>query len=82
MDEVVPRDQLIVHVRELARKIAANSPMGVQAAKRAINLIALSDIDAAEDREATSVSDCFASGDFMEGFAANAERRPPVFKAE
>ena len=62
---------------ELARQIAANSPVGLRQAKRAMRLGA--DVDLATGLEVEDA--CWRatafSGDRAEGVAAFAERRPP-----
>src|SRR6478609_10077942 len=77
VDEVVPAGTARDRALELARQIAANSPVGLRQAKRAMRLGA--DVDLATGLEVEDA--CWRatafSGDRAEGVAAFAERRPP-----
>jgi len=77
VDEVVPAGTARDRALELARQIAANSPVGLRQAKRAMRLGA--DVDLATGLEVEDA--CWRatafSGDRAEGVAAFAERRAP-----
>jgi enoyl-CoA hydratase/carnithine racemase len=80
VNRVVPVDDLEPTVRDLAATIAANAPLTVQACKAAIREArkdpAQRDLAAVE----RMVEACFRSEDYLEGQAAFAEKRAPVFK--
>ncbi|ADU47765.1 short chain enoyl-CoA hydratase [Intrasporangium calvum DSM 43043] len=77
VDEVVPAGRARDRALELARAIAANSPVGLRNAKRAMRLG--SDVDLASGLEIEDA--CWRatafSGDRKEGVAAFAEKRTP-----
>lgn len=79
VDEVVAAGAARVRALELARTIAANSPVGLRNAKRAMRLGA--DVDLASGLEIEDA--CWRatafSGDRREGVAAFAEKRRPVW---
>ena len=81
VSEVVAPDRLVARAREVAGRIAANSPTAVKALKR---LIAerRRGVEAAESREASLLLEVFESEDAKEGIRAFAEKRPPVFRKE
>jgi enoyl-CoA hydratase len=72
VNQVVAADELFATVTALAQSIAANAPLSVRAAKRALR----GDGDAA----ATAIRACFASEDFAEGRAAFEAKRSPQFR--
>jgi enoyl-CoA hydratase/carnithine racemase len=69
------------HALELARQIAANSPVAVRAAKQAIRNGAGLSLAAALDVEDAAWRTAAVSGDRREGIAAFAEKRKPVWSA-
>jgi enoyl-CoA hydratase/carnithine racemase len=77
VDEVVPAGSAHERALTLARQVAANSPVGLRQAKRAMRLGA--DVDLATGLEVEDA--CWRatafSADRAEGVAAFAERRPP-----
>jgi enoyl-CoA hydratase/carnithine racemase len=79
VDEVVPTGSARSRALELAATIAANSPVGLRNAKRAMRLGA--DVDLATGLEVEDA--CWRatafSGDRREGVAAFAEKRTPVW---
>jgi enoyl-CoA hydratase/carnithine racemase len=79
VDEVVPAGTARARALELATAIAANSPVGLRNAKRAMRLGA--DVDLATGLEVEDA--CWRatafSGDRREGVAAFAEKRTPVW---
>lgn len=77
---VVSSETLEAETEALAAEIAANAPLTIQAAKRAIDGLArdggAADMGALE----RLVDDCFESADYAEGRRAFAEKRKPRFE--
>jgi enoyl-CoA hydratase len=67
-------DPVLDHALEVARKLAARSPVALRVAKRLLNLS-----PGALGREAEEFGDLFAGLDAKEGLAAFAEKRAPRF---
>jgi len=82
VQEVVPRDALLAHVRALAAEIAANAPLAVQTIKRTVNYRAAQGLAEALAYEAASASPLFVSDDMTKGYAAMAEKRDPGFEGK
>jgi len=78
-NRVVPADQLGATVDALATTLAAKAPLGLRAAKWAIDA-ALHPYDHALRRSAIEVKSLLASEDFGEACRAAAEKRPPDFR--
>ncbi|MEM5318290.1 enoyl-CoA hydratase [Paraburkholderia sp. JHI869] len=80
VDDVVPAEQLLSFVTDLARRIASNAPLSVAAAKYAVE-VALSDAATPDvagcDARARA---CLSSEDYAEGRRAFREKRPPRFQ--
>lgn len=70
-------DDVFAHVQTMAQDIAANAPLTVQAAKKALRAALQRDPDLSPVRAA--VAACFASQDYAEGRQAFAQKRPPRF---
>lgn len=71
-------DDVLAQAHALATDIAANAPLTIATAKRAIR--AVLDGDAAQrDAVDAAVRACFASRDYTEGRTAFTQKRPPVF---
>ena len=70
-------DKVFDHAEAIAREIALNAPLTVQAAKQAI--VAIN--ESAQDLSAVhaAVQACFKSKDYAEGRLAFAQKRPPAF---
>ncbi len=64
----------------LSAEIAANAPLTIAHAKRAIDLIAARPGHAEQEEVAQLAAACFDSADYAEGRAAFAEKRKPVFR--
>ncbi|CAN7459683.1 enoyl-CoA hydratase-related protein [Terrabacter sp. LjRoot27] len=79
VDEVVPAGTARDRALELARTIAANSPIGLRNAKRAMRLGADVGLDAGLEIEDGCWRATAFSGDRREGVAAFAEKRRPVW---
>jgi enoyl-CoA hydratase/carnithine racemase len=82
VQEVVPRAELVAHVRALAVEIAANAPLAVQGIKRTINFQAERGLAEALRFEAASAAPLFTSDDMAHGYEAMAEKRKPEFEGK
>ena len=80
VNRVVPHDELMGYVTDLAGKIASNSPAVIKLAKESIYRSLTTTLDEAFIRENEVQSECFHSEDFSEGLAAFLEKRKPKFK--
>jgi enoyl-CoA hydratase/carnithine racemase len=78
-DRLVPACQATVSALDLARQIAANSPVAVRAARRAIRLGADLSLAAGLEVEDAAWRTAVMSADRREGIAAFAEKRPPAW---
>jgi enoyl-CoA hydratase/carnithine racemase len=78
--EVLPPDELLAAVRELAGKIAARPPIAAQTAKANLKAAYTMPLDQAIQYERDLQTVCFATADAAEGRAAFAARREPVFE--
>ena len=78
-DRLVPAGGAVACALDLARQIAANSPVAVRAAKQAIRLGAGLGLGAALEVEDAAWRTAVLSPDRREGIAAFAERRSPVW---
>jgi enoyl-CoA hydratase/carnithine racemase len=80
VNKVVPKEQLLDTAYAYARKIAANAPLAVQAAKELA--IRSRDMDLATGLRTEQVTNrlLWTSEDVKEGTAAFAEKRPPRFQ--
>lgn len=79
VDEVVPAGTARDRALELAATMAANSPVGLRSAKRAMRLGADVDLAAGLEIEDACWRATAFSGDRREGVAAFAEKRRPVW---
>ena len=77
VDAVVPPDGLLPAVREIARVIAGNAPLAVQAAKRAIRYGLAQSLDAGLELEGELQRMLYATEDCREGIVAFRDRRRP-----
>jgi len=82
VQEVVPKDELLPHVRALAEEIAKNAPLAVQGIKRTINYRAEQGLAEALRFEAASASQMFVSDDMAQGYKAMAEKRDAEFEGK
>lgn len=82
VQEVVPRDQLLSHVRALADEIAKNAPLAVQGIKRTINFRAEQGLAEAMQFEAASAAVLFTSDDMQLGYKAMAKKEDARFEGK
>jgi enoyl-CoA hydratase/carnithine racemase len=82
VQEVVPRDQLLPHVRALADEIAHNAPLAVQTIKRTINNWAERGLAEALKFEAATASVNFVSDDMQLGYKAMASKDKAKFEGK
>lgn len=76
---IYPQDELLPKALELAASIAANAPVAVAAAKRAIAMIYDADLAAGLAFEEHAFALCFDTADQKEGMAAFIGKRKPAF---
>ena len=82
ISKVVPAGEALTAARELAARVAANAPLAVVASKRVIVESATWPAGEEFARQGEVLSTVFGSADAMEGAAAFAEKRPPVWRGE
>lgn len=80
VNRVVPHQELMPAVMELAGKIAENPPGVLRLAKESIYRSLNSDLETAFARENEVQLECFHSEDFLEGVNAFVEKRKPQFR--
>jgi enoyl-CoA hydratase len=81
VDGVAAPEDLPAAVQGVARTIAANAPLAVRAAKRAIRYGMTAPLEAGLELEGQLQRMLYASADCQEGIAAFRERRPPRWTA-
>jgi enoyl-CoA hydratase/carnithine racemase len=79
VNAVVPPADVLPRALELAERIAANGPLGVQAVKELVRL-AVSDPARARERQREWQEVVFSSEDAKEGATAFVEKRAPVWR--
>lgn len=79
VNSVVAADQVLPAAFELARRIAANAPLGLAAAKELVRLT-LADPEGAGARQKELQRSVFTSEDAKEGATAFMEKRVPVWR--
>ena len=75
VNAVYPMEELYPAAEKMARRIAANAPIAVRAAKRAVNLGMQVDIRQAVEIEEEAFGSCFGTADQREGMGAFLEKR-------
>ncbi|MBE0481846.1 MAG: enoyl-CoA hydratase/isomerase family protein, partial [Dehalococcoidia bacterium] len=79
VNRVVPADKLAESVYELAKKLAAKSPMAMKAVKRLVNDGMECSLDAGLEMEMLAMTAHGTTEDFAEGIKSFLEGRPSVF---
>jgi enoyl-CoA hydratase len=82
VNKVVPDDQLMATVQELAAKMIAAGPVGIRLAKLCVNKSLSQDIDTGLDFEAEAFGLCFGTEDQKEGMLAFLEKRTPTYRGK
>lgn len=82
VNHVYPHEELMPKALELARQIASNGHISVQAAKRLINRSTDVDLASGCGMEAEGFGLCFSTDDRKEGMKAFLEKRKPEFKGK
>ncbi len=80
VQEVVPVGEQLVRAVEIAQRIAANAPLGVQAALASARAAERAARDASADAVRARGPELFASDDATEAVNAMLERREPIFR--
>ena len=80
VNRVVPDGELREQVQLLARRIAANAPLSVLAAKRTVGLVADLPLSAAFEEAERIWEPVYTSQDAQEGPAACRDKRTPEWK--
>ncbi|MFC7736458.1 enoyl-CoA hydratase/isomerase family protein [Roseomonas sp. GCM10028921] len=79
VEEVVPQPALLDRAREIARQLAALSPVAVQSVKAAMRMALEAPLSAGLAYENEMNVLCFSAGDHLEGIRAFNEKRPAEF---
>lgn len=82
--DVLDRADVLPAATAIAARIAGNAPLTIRAAKAGLHSLhpAAPATAATPEQIAAMVNTCFSSADYVEGRAAFAARRPPVFTGE
>lgn len=80
INHVAGDDALEAYVRDYAAAVAANAPLTVRTAKFLINQLEKAPAERDHEQCHRLVENCFESADYLEGQAAFAEKRKPVFR--
>ena len=79
-NRVVPDDALAEESMSMARRIAAGPPIALRMMKDNLNRALHQDLQSCLDLEAERMVRGAMTEDYLEGVAAFAEKRPPVFR--
>jgi enoyl-CoA hydratase len=82
INRLVPAGEALAQARALAAEIGRNAPLSLAATKRIVAESADWPLSEAFDRQAGIAGPVFTSADAMEGAAAFAEKRQPVWRGE
>jgi enoyl-CoA hydratase/carnithine racemase len=80
VDRVFSEDELDAAVDALAHRICASAPIAVQLSKHLVRISMSTSVEVGLAYENDSFTYCFTTEDSVEGRAAFAEKRTPVFK--
>jgi enoyl-CoA hydratase len=80
VNQVVPKADLRAFTERYAAGIAANAPLTLRAAKRAIREVLRDPASRDHDAVRRLIAACFSSQDYAEGVRAFLEKRPPRFR--
>jgi len=80
VNRVVPHDDLMKVVKELAGKIAKGPPITIELTKRAVYKSLQNDLESQLDFESYAQNICRGTEDHREGVTAFLEKREPVFR--
>ena len=79
VDNVVPQEALREAALALAREVAENAPLAVEATRATLRADLAAEVKAQTDKEFVIQSSLRKTSDFVEGIRAVAERRPGRF---
>ncbi len=82
MNKVVPADSLAEEARNLAREIAENAPLAVQASKRMMRAGLSEEFDDHVHHVFLQLLPLFRTKDFREGMLSFLEKRKPEFEGQ
>jgi enoyl-CoA hydratase/carnithine racemase len=82
VNDVVPKEALMIETQKMAKQIAEAAPIPLQLARKALYQGLDSDLATQIQFEQLSQSTCFKTADYMEGLKAFLEKRKPQFKGE
>ena len=82
VNAVVPHEQLLTKVREVAAKIASRGPLAVAALKRVVLRGEDVPLPTANELEATAFASLFGTSDQREGMRAFLDKREPSFEGK
>jgi enoyl-CoA hydratase/carnithine racemase len=82
VNRVVPADELVDVAWQLAKEIAANAPLAVQATKRMMRMAQVESFDANVHHVFLQLLPLFRTKDFVEGYTSFLEKREPSFHGE
>jgi enoyl-CoA hydratase len=82
VNAVVPHEELLTKVREVAAKIASRGPLAVAALKRVVLRGEDVPLPTANELEATAFASLFGTSDQREGMRAFLDKREPSFEGK
>jgi enoyl-CoA hydratase/carnithine racemase len=82
VNKLFPADKLLEETEAYARKVASGATVAIAAIKRAVYAGIDMPLDKALAYERKLIEPLFNTADAAEGFAAFAEKRPPVYKGQ
>lgn len=82
LNGVYPKESLLTKTLEIAKEIARNAPLSLQAIKKSIQNGLHTDVDTALSIELVQYYKCVNSEDRLEGISAFSEKRKPVWRGK